>query len=424
MKSNLSIFLSLALTVLFSINASAQWVDASSGNDPYSASDIGFFKSKTGISLNMAMNGSPDVRRTTNGGQSWSTVDMSKLISPFNAISTVSTTIGYAGGKQLIKTTDGGATWDSVSNMSFTGVGRSQVSIESMLFTSELTGFVVLSNMGYIIYKTTDGGKTWANSKGINFSLFGGFFALDANNIYAINNNSSIEYTNDGGTTWNAIPSTSFGNSVYGVTFLDAHTGYVIGGNATVYKTMDNGSTWASTTLDTSVNLFGVQFIDANNGIIYGEGEIVFLTTNGGTTWKHYYKDDPNRIFRYDLQKAYFFDMKTGAAIGQTGASTVLLANTNLDNNKHTTGIRNSNSSNIEINVYPNPSTGIVNITCNEMEGNGLVSVYNSAGKLIYSNIIEANSKSTISVSGLSKGLYIVKVTTQDATGYQQVIVE
>ena len=61
----------------FSFNAGAQWVSATS-NPPYLAYDMGFFKSKTGISLNEDNNSNPDVRRTTDGGQSWTTVNMSK----------------------------------------------------------------------------------------------------------------------------------------------------------------------------------------------------------------------------------------------------------------------------------------------------------------------------------------------------------
>ncbi len=67
-------------------------------------------------------------------------------------------------------------------------------------------------------------------------------------------------------------------------------------------------------------------------------------------------------------------------------------------------------SNNVKINVYPNPTTGTLNITNAE---NAAVYVYNILGEVVAS-INNADASSTIDMSNLSEGTYIVKILTDD----------
>ncbi len=82
-----------------------------------------------------------------------------------------------------------------------------------------------------------------------------------------------------------------------------------------------------------------------------------------------------------------------------------------------TVGI-NTNSTK-EINIYPNPCNGIINITSpNAIKE---VNVYTILGKQIYTtNFIKHNY--TIDISGFGKGLYFVKIITEEGKSYTKKI--
>jgi hypothetical protein len=60
------------------------------------------------------------------------------------------------------------------------------------------------------------------------------------------------------------------------------------------------------------------------------------------------------------------------------------------------------------IQLFPNPVTSNLNITCKE-ETNFTISIYDVNGRLL----IEANSTPTLNLSELKNGIYLVKVTTE-----------
>ena len=66
------------------------------------------------------------------------------------------------------------------------------------------------------------------------------------------------------------------------------------------------------------------------------------------------------------------------------------------------------NNNNDFISIYPNPTTGTLNITNAE---NAAVYVYNILGEVVAS-IDNADAFSTIDMSNLSEGTYIVKILT------------
>ena len=62
--------------------------------------------------------------------------------------------------------------------------------------------------------------------------------------------------------------------------------------------------------------------------------------------------------------------------------------------------------------IYPNPSTGIVNI---EAVGLNSIEVYNSIGQVVYSLQPESD-KLTIDLSHLGTGAYMINVVTEKGT--------
>ncbi|CAG5086568.1 T9SS type A sorting domain-containing protein [Parvicella tangerina] len=77
------------------------------------------------------------------------------------------------------------------------------------------------------------------------------------------------------------------------------------------------------------------------------------------------------------------------------------------------------------ISIYPNPSSGIVNIFIDdEMNSTGSIMVYDNLGKMIV-NTTFANSLGYVDLSSFEKGLYMVVVTTESGeTYFDRVILE
>ena len=106
--------------------------------------------------------------------------------------------------------------------------------------------------------------------------------------------------------------------------------------------------------------------------------------------------------YRFSVPGTYNYDCSVGnhAAEGMVGTIIVQSQPTNaLD------VVLSS-----KINVYPNPSDEIINISCNESISS--VSVYNLLGKKIYEKSI-SNIHAQININEFNRDIYLLKVTTQ-----------
>lgn len=68
--------------------------------------------------------------------------------------------------------------------------------------------------------------------------------------------------------------------------------------------------------------------------------------------------------------------------------------------------------------IYPNPSNGFITV---DVEGMNVLTVYNTTGQMVYNQSI--NDKTTVDLSKLEKGTYIMVLTTKDGKNTKQVIV-
>jgi hypothetical protein len=75
------------------------------------------------------------------------------------------------------------------------------------------------------------------------------------------------------------------------------------------------------------------------------------------------------------------------------------------------------------INIYPNPATGTVNVKINEaFNGKGFVSLYDIRGRLLFEKKTN-NMQTQLDVSGYKKGLYILNVELQGKTYVNKLMV-
>lgn len=73
-------------------------------------------------------------------------------------------------------------------------------------------------------------------------------------------------------------------------------------------------------------------------------------------------------------------------------------------------GICSTNSA-ANLNIYPNPTTGIVTISGSFNEGEGFCNVYDMMGNLVTSKTVNLNGETTLNFSNLTSGMYMLEIS-------------
>ncbi len=220
----------------------------------------------------------------------------------------------------LLKTTNGGDTWESV-NFSEEGYD-----FDDIAFVDEnigvCYGYTQLEGAGlyYFILKTTDGGETWKNISPPDGHGYHGMCVLDED-TYWLGSGLIVYHTKDGGETWETqetIHHTSTERINYrsfiDFDFFDTMTGWGltreygdIHGPTWIYRTKNGGKDWYEIT----------RIIDDNQRHIYAMSEEslwtcyfpVCFSHDGGETWekcedlpscRDIYPIDNDRVFVLD----------------------------------------------------------------------------------------------------------------------------
>lgn len=383
--------LSITIIILLGItlNSFAQWSTISvpsSGN----IESIKFFSPTKGYaSSNISF------LTTADGGLTWNN---SKL-SGFRDIDFTDSLNGYADGiiGLIQKTTNGGNTWTTLTapkSNSLWGVSMINSNI------------IYFSVTGGLVYKTTNGGLSFTIlTVEPNGNTLTDIYFNDQNNGFVCVSNGSIYKTSNGGTSWSKVYSTTniVGlNSIYNV---NSTIGFVVGTSGTILKTIDGGNNWISLNSSTLKSLNYVHFYDANNGIIVGDSGTVLTTTNGGSSW--FYENVGGGV---NLNAAYLLS-PTSAVIG--GLNNIY-KNTNHHVNT-TEIIPNKN----DFNIYPNPAKNFIAIEIiNQLILKKYkVTIFDVLGRLIAINELN-NGHSFIDISNLPADLY--KMVISDENNYVQ----
>ncbi|MBO4587942.1 MAG: T9SS type A sorting domain-containing protein [Bacteroidales bacterium] len=86
------------------------------------------------------------------------------------------------------------------------------------------------------------------------------------------------------------------------------------------------------------------------------------------------------------------------------------------------TGI-NEASSNVSMSLYPNPANNSVKLNIAGVSGNVTCTVLDMSGRVVYSKTINAEEATTINVSNFAKGAYFVRVTNNEFTKVEKLVV-
>ena len=73
------------------------------------------------------------------------------------------------------------------------------------------------------------------------------------------------------------------------------------------------------------------------------------------------------------------------------------------------------------VKLYPNPTKDEVNITLNQMMGETQIDIFDQAGRKIETHTT-TNPSLTLSLKHLNEGVYTLKITNNNSTQTQQII--
>ena len=261
----------LALMLLFNTGMKAQWEEVFTGSG-YFMRDICFVPGSDGLwQEGWAIAYEGDIFKTTDGGDTWSTITQS-FSTALAGIDFPNSDTGYICtlDNKILMSTDGGNNW----SVSYNG----SVNFDKIAFRDGLNG---VASGTFKLY-TNDGGTTWTTGSGGS-----SYWDLDHGSgdyYYGVNLGGSLGKTTDGGANWSDVG--SLGVMCMMVDFMDSDHGMFGGDLSTIKVTHDGGGTWSTNTLgggQDAINCGG--FFDADTIYAAGSSGEVFKTTDGGTTW-------------------------------------------------------------------------------------------------------------------------------------------
>jgi photosystem II stability/assembly factor-like uncharacterized protein len=222
------------------------------------------------------------IRRTTDGGTTWSAQTSNLGANAIIGISCfdVNNCVAVGNGTSIAVTTNSGVTWTAKAPPASNYV---RVSCPSTLIC------FAVADLGHIS-ATSNGGTTWTAQTTSTTQTFEGISCVSTTTCWAVGTAASgapgvIYATTNGGTTWTAqTSSTGINNSLYGVWCTSTTKCFAVGLNGTIQVTTNGGTTWVMQTSPTATSLVAVACWDATHCEAVGINGTIIGTSNG-TTW-------------------------------------------------------------------------------------------------------------------------------------------
>jgi photosystem II stability/assembly factor-like uncharacterized protein len=222
----------------------------------------------------------------------------------------------------LLRTTDGGASWSRVE----VTADDPGVLLARVVFADAERGWA-FGEMG-ALYSTRDGGRTWERRRSPTRRLLLGAALVGAERAWFVGAGGHVVSTDDGGARWRLFsPPAEPGPRLSAVSFADARHGWAVGQRGAVLATDNGGQSWRAQASGTDADLTDVRFHDAREGWAVGAAGTVLRTTDGGASWQTV----PSGT-RHNLERLAFAGRARGWAVGFGGT---IIAYSDADANAH-----------------------------------------------------------------------------------------
>ncbi len=404
----INIFL-ISIVMLFSSQSSfGQWTEISLAS-PNSIEQLNFLTDDLGYILELeSSDGTRVIKKTSNGGDSWTEIDLPALDGQILDVHFHADNEGVVVMRDnnssilpvvIFQTLDDGVSWQNISpDSTDAGLGLAQGQ-----FLDQNTGFLAAGNQ---FYATTDQGVTWSQSTLPGYAESMDF--IDANHgtvglfdgtfFYA----GGMASTSDGGSTWNnswlnetqtVIEKVIQFNSTVAYASPATAGGY---GHHKFFKTTDNGLSWDTIFVPDALSessLNGMDFKDELNGTAVVSSfniSYIYQTDDGGMNW----------ILQDSIADFDILDLaitpNSGYISGYFGAYYKLINETNA--------VLNIVDADFEL--FPNPAQSgqAISITTEEDFSNW--AIVNAVGQRVYQQIWQQNE---LRLPSLRPGIYLLQ---------------
>lgn len=399
----------IVVTVIFSIVnfiVQAQWVNTTSGTS-VNLNDVYFISADTGFVAGDSLT----IRKTVNGGNSWSNVTIDNLglgasaavkKITFNSNKTVGIAVGNFGNNYyFLRSTDGGNTWNKTSQITTFG-------INAVSFYDTLQVFAV-GDTSELFYSGS-AGSTWT------LNTFNGFdrsitdISCKNGTCVACLTSGAIYKTTSANGSWNIIKQTDSIN-LKGIVLVNEDTILAVGetaNNSYLLTSYNGGSNWLPPLNMQVENINDIFFPTTLTGFVVGgsplssaNSQYIATTADAGFTWQQ-----QNEATFKELNAVFFIDALNGFAVGDSGT---IIKTTNGG----ITGIKTLEHS-LAFEVFPNPVNDMLSVTIkNKKYQFAEIEIYNiTSQKILSETLNNTNNVFEVNIQGLLSGMYFCRIVT------------
>jgi len=367
---------------------------------------------------------------TSDAGATWITgaIDVGNSALGISNITGVSATTAYVAvyprnaGQQggVWQTTDTGATWTRQTGAAF----NSPTSFANVIhFFNPNDGIVIgdPANGFWEIYSTTSSGASYTRVPTANIPApltnetgYIAQYTFLGDNIWFTTSAGRVFYSNDKGINWSVFqsPLNDFGgtNLSGDITFSTPNKGLIQDNSGNLFITQDAGTTWNPITISGTGFPYGgaIAYIPGSTRVVSTGGDSALagtsFSTNDGTSWTNVSTDQNVDVQFLDEDTGY----SGGFSISNSQGGVFVYSDNVLSNNNQVITPTFS--------IYPNPTSDIINILSDSFIEK--TEIYDLNGKLV----IESSNKLTINISNLIKGVYFIKIYSDNNKYTQQLL--
>lgn len=365
--------------------------------------------------------------KTSDGGATWTpgTVNMQNTALGLSMIhgldNSTAWAVGYpnAAGQTggIWKTIDGGANWTRQNTAQFNNAASFANVVH---FWNANDGFCQGDpiNGEFELYTTTDGGATWTAVPGANIpnpqnsNEFGYVRQIEVvgDNVWFTTSTGRMYHSTDKGYNWvvyntpvpdfgGAVTSTSTGN----FSFSSATEGMIIDNNGVVYRTSNSGANWTTVTPSGPIFTQGLCFIEGTT-TAFSTGGGSSYSQDGGTTWSLIDTEQHLYVDFLDLNTGWSGWFNVDATTGGMWKWAELI---------ETTGVNEIEA--IDFLVYPNPTSGQLNVVIDDIFIGRHFVVRNIVGQILYEGTL-LDGVTAIDTESFEKGAYFFTIVEGNAT--------